>query len=249
MSQSKNLLSEFNVTDTHSASYWQKRMMALKVGGLDDFRIALDAALKSDNPAIVEEAQRALRVLKRITQELGVTREAVEKIFRRLQGQYLETRNTTTKGMKIKRGTPAAAVYKEFPSLYATCHAHAEASLPLLNAEIGKQDIPLVEEEEPRVTIQKKKPAPASAEIGLADEEGTVTPKKADPLSQDQGAPESTGDYAVDLGEPGPAAEEIECVDDTGGYPVDYDADLAKILDQEPSPSPKKGSSRPPKKK
>ncbi len=186
MEQPKNLLSEFNVTGTHPASYWQARMMALKAGGLDDFRVALDAALKSDNPAIVEEAQGALRVLKRITERLGVTREAVIEIFGRLQGQYLETRNAASNGIKIKRNSPAAKVYKEYPSLYATCHAHAEASLPLLNAEIGKQDIPLAEEEAPRVTIKKKQPAPASEKPAPSSEPEASDSSEVIPLAKEE---------------------------------------------------------------
>lgn len=169
MEQPQNLLSEFNVTGKHPAFYWQKRMMALKAGGLDDFRVALDAALKSDNSEIVEEAQGALRVLKRIAQQLGVTREAVEEIFGRLQAQYLDTRNATSEGMKIKRGTPAAKVYKEFPSLYATCHAHAEAALPPLNhaiddaqAEGSGEIFPLKEDDTPGLAAEELTQAPPS---------------------------------------------------------------------------------------
>lgn len=187
MEQPKNLLSEFNVTSKHPASYWQGRMMALKVGGLDDFRTTLDAALKSDNPAVVEEAQGALRVLKRIAQKLGVTREAVVGIFGRLQAQYLNARNTTAKGMKIKRGTPAAQVYQEFPSLYATCHAHAEAALPVLNEQIDAQEINLAAEEQPAPAATKTGdsseviPLKGDDTPGLAAEEPTQTPPSTGP--------------------------------------------------------------------
>ena len=174
MAQPENLLAAFNVEGKRSADFWQQRMMALTAGGLDEFRTTLKAALESGDATVVQEAQRALGKLRQIANILGVTREAIVTAFSTLQSQYIGARNATAQGMHIKRETPAAQVYRRFPELYTSCHAHAQAALPVMEEKAKKPTTAPVATQAPNTAPtpanrgEKPAPQPAAAKAPVA---------------------------------------------------------------------------------
>lgn len=139
MGQSDNLLSTFPIekNEKHSASFWRERLSALTVGGLENYRTTLAAALESGDPAIMETAKKALHSIGRIARRLQVTHEAVEEAFGELQESYADVRKTITGEKDVKKhDNPRAKVLHDYTSLHISCHAHAAATLPELEAQM-----------------------------------------------------------------------------------------------------------------
>lgn len=120
--------------------------------------------------------------------------------------------NLRTLYEKRTGSAPDETVENGFIRMFAVLCARVRRGCKTLQLnELLSEETPPAKKAPPSAQPLKNKSSTTqnSPEIGLAAEEGTVTPKKTEPLPQDQNVPDNTGEYAVDLGEPGLAAEEL----------------------------------------
>ncbi len=201
-------------------------LLKANVQGTQNFSLLCDACI-ADPTAIQERMEKIARTVQTALQEINCPPSDPKDMAK--AGKML----ASLRALYEKRtgSSPDTTIDQEFIQLFALIQARVHRGCKHLQLqELLSEETPSTTKEPPTAQPWKEKPqTPAvPTEIGLADaEEGPKTKGKSVAVPQTQNAPQTAGEYAVDLGETGPTEQ------DRTGDQMD-ETDWAKVLGTDP---------------